>query len=124
MTKEERIQEAYGEYWNELNNQSKECAFKNEGWVASILNNPPTDIDIDFESFSYRPKSLQGIEDNNGWVKIEDKQITKFNDSFDIVFTNKGNIYTYATYCNFSSIYELEKVTHFQQITKPQPPIY
>ena len=62
--------------------------------------------------------------DNNGWIKIEEKENTKRNDSFDIVFTDKRNVYTYATYCNFSSIYEIEKITHFQQITKPQDPVY
>ena len=123
MTKEEKIKEAYGEYWEIVKNYLDEY-----GWCRIFGKDQFAELEgydkDNSNEINWRPKSLQGIENNNGWIKIEEKLNTKWNDSFDIVFTDKGNIYTYATYCNFSSIYELEKITHFQQIIKPNKPLY
>jgi len=72
MTKEEKIQESYGKHWEKLHPIAKKCALDNYGWISSLLGNPPKDLCLDFdEAFRiYRPKSLEGIEENNGWIKL------------------------------------------------------
>lgn len=68
MTKEEKIQEAYGKYWEQLNPLTKGRALSNNGWLhydditdyrGCLVNCIDMERDIDY----YRPKSLQGIED-------------------------------------------------------------
>ena len=83
MTKEEKIKEAYIEVFGEkrirtiMNYVYKENGFI-EGFVLLDLK-----LDIKIEKlerkfngvvYSYRPKSLQGIENNNGWIKIESEK--------------------------------------------------
>jgi hypothetical protein len=83
MTKQEAIKEAYGEYWEQVK------VFVDEnGWVffsddENILrlnfqqkDNISTEK-TDVESWKWRPKSLQGIENNNGWIKIENEKICR-----------------------------------------------
>lgn len=125
MTKQEKIQEVYGEYWPYVKNHVDkngwfDCGKKGERSLLSYFQV----FNLDFEIHYQRPKLLQGLTSNNGWIKFEDKEKQKVFDSIDVVFTDKGNTYSYATYCNFASIYELENITHFQQLVKPKPPIY
>jgi hypothetical protein len=72
MTKEEKIIEAYGESWDKLHPAARACALKNNGWIGSIISHPPIDVKLTlvFQGLTFRPKSLEGIETNNGWVKI------------------------------------------------------
>jgi len=70
--------------------------------------------------FFYRPKSLEGIENNNGWIEYKENGIGYL----DIVYTDAGNIYPYAVYVAYSSINEIQEVTHYQPIQKPNKPIY
>jgi len=68
-----------------------------------------------------RPKSLQGIENNNGWIKGTPKEDMDchilFSDgtqSIDRFLKEHGNFI-----CN-----HYVSVTHYQPIEKPKPPIY
>jgi len=75
MTKEEKIQEAYGEYWEKL----KFCIDEN-GWFNQItkwqsLDNYFHKDTIEGKSYLQRPKSLQGIENNNGWEDIQKAEL-------------------------------------------------
>lgn len=74
MTKQEKIQEAYGENWELVKNNVNQ-----NGWIK--------DREFDFKDFkpmewqttdhddewydTRRPISLKGIENNNDWIKIE-----------------------------------------------------
>ena len=76
MTKQEKIKEAYGEYWELV----KETVNEN-GWFdynyeehRKIADNIPLESYSQFSSSVVRPKSLQGIENNNGWTKIESEE--------------------------------------------------
>ena len=126
MTKEVVIQKAYGKHWETV----KDIIDEN-GWCSKRkkinFEVMKKDFDIaydNYDSYTFRPKSLNGLENNNGWFKIEDKAQRNTANTIDIVFTDKGNIYSYATYNNFASIYEIEKITHFMQTQKPNPPVY
>lgn len=124
MSKEEIIREAYGEYWEEI----KEYV-KDNGWcncmVANKLALSGNQEDSDC-GYYVRPKALQGIEHNNGWIKIENEaDLPKENCDVMVVFKN-GEIdcqrYLFE-YKNFST-HHYKHITHYQLITKPKPPIY
>lgn len=130
ITKEEKIKEAWGDQYDE---NIEANGFKE---VKSLY-------DVDLNSFEVisslgfyyvRPKSLQGIEDNNGWIKIESEDdINLFKDKerdFVFIKTSDCNESKIAVYSNlykcFTDVYnnEIENVTHYQPIEKPKPPIY
>lgn len=77
MTKEERIQESYGKYWEGLSIPAKNCALKHNGYIGPIISNLgeiPRDF-VTYDNLGFRPISLIGIENNNGWNLIEDLDI-------------------------------------------------
>ena len=74
MTKEEKIQEAYGEYWDEVKEFVCEYGWTQKKSLIGNFSNETFDSRkvIGFnDTYKYRPKSLKGIENNNGWIKIE-----------------------------------------------------
>lgn len=127
MTKEEKIKEAYCEHWEDLHPQAKKSALENNGWIGSIIEHAPKKIDLEFNKMTFRPKSLQGIENNNGWIKIE-SDLPK---TGDICFIYDIDNFTgIAVFCTIQKVFktrfgnEYENVTHYQEIIKPKPPIY
>ncbi len=98
MTKQEAIQKAYGEHWEKLKGyidengwvedlQACTCLFLDffDGRISSRIFYIDCDInDIDTQEF-FRPKSLQGIENNNGWIN----GIPKQNGYYFIEYVNK-----------------------------------
>lgn len=136
MTKEEKIQEAYGEYWEEIKEFINE-----DGWMFYDNNedlkqsgiNLMVDIrkNISDEDMFIRPKSLQGIENNNGWIKIEsESDLPKESVTFWILDKELGvksgewkqapNESEHKKACEFW----IKKATHYQPIIKPELPIY
>lgn len=123
MTKHEKIIEAYGEHWEKVKNFVDDDGWCNSFWDICEINKGYTKP----KSFGtkWRPKSLQGIENNNGWIKIESEAdlpkdstnywtVTKFDKEPKIRWFNR-----------FFNEYEKDgKVTHYQPIIKPLPPIY
>ena len=90
--------------------------------------------EIDFNLFDHvatkigcyyiRPKSLQGIEDNNGWgviPSIHDKEIEK--GQYWVMYSN--GFIEVAFYDGTMECYKFWKLnfTHYQPIVKPKPPI-
>ena len=77
-TKEQKIKEAYGEYWETVKDYVDE-----NGYYDPILNTMTLQKDLEIFKFCnkftnkngvtaiYQPKSLSGIENNNGWIRIE-----------------------------------------------------
>lgn len=127
MSKEEKIKEAYGDLF-------QECKPNENGWCN--VTRFPLDKNIDLwdgnwikSGTNYKPKSLQGIEDNNGWIKIESESdlptkdveyyLGKFNK--DGVFSQSKNNYNLM-----QAKYALKQkhFTHCQLIGIKQPPIY
>lgn len=123
MTKEEIIKEAYkNHYWlySECDNAGDGYIFMTEGLdFHSIWEEIPLDKHP-YLSRAYRPSSLRGIENNNGWIKVEsESDIKVFNEEMWIKH-NDGDILTiYAT-----KSYLLKNCTHYQRIITPKPPIY
>lgn len=136
MTKQERIKDAYGEYWDRV----KGFVDKN-GWTEyPKLGSSKLLIDFGGEygampdQFFCRPSSLKGIEDNNGWIKIEsEKDLPKQDVDVHLMlslFNGKhGLFYTIGLWDNelkafFSGRSKLTKVTHYQPIQRPEFPLF
>ena len=138
MTKQETIAKAYGEHWETV----KDFVDK-EGWL--FTNGQKFIVNFRYQERGFltthrvRPKSLMGIENNRGWIKIESQADLpkddefKFNETFLVYYCCKGcsnmifkgSIDKYTLkFRDITNKLEKEKVTHYQPIVKPEPPIY
>jgi hypothetical protein len=131
MTKQELIKQE----WKCISNVKYD---KNNGWAISYCVNGTDDFDedildkIEFEYLEddlikWRPKSLKGICDNNGWVKIESEEdLPKESGLFWIV--EDGHVINEP--CNYHKstrrwVIKCEQYpTHYQPITKPLEPLH
>ena len=136
MTKQETIAKAYGEHWETV----KDFVDEN-GWIKTwdliqIFGIVPKDgfeikikgKKIKHQDNLHRPKSLKGIENNRWWIKIESEEDLPKESGFYF-----GKDYEFGTdimYFDFEtkkwkdlSGY-IQRVTHYQPIVKPEPPIY
>lgn len=127
MTKEEKIKEAWGEYYNDI---SHEFMNNNGGIYAGYIEREKAylldSIELDkVSALEYRPKSLQGIENNNGWIRIEseDDLPKDVMTNYFICVDGKPSIHVH----NLRQVLSLFKdgmVSHYQPIVKPKNPIY
>lgn len=141
MTKEEKIKEAYGEYWEGLKK-----VIDIDGWVdlksKNISNDLANDmigvfrykIEVDYK-FNHiaRPKSLQGIENNNGWIKINSEDdLPKEGTYCHFIIKGFEELHNQGLYDGMfwdnKCAYISSIVTHYQPIQKPiqkpTPPLY
>lgn len=151
--KEKAIREAWGDKFEELKNYIDE-----NGWCSLDYNRTytitglPLDqkaVHISFRSvpeYWTRPKSLEGIENNNGWTVIQsddwlksveiDKSTTQYyvhdpNEDYIsiVVRVEIDNEVDYLLLSDFLYVTKSLtlcqiKATHYQPIIKPKPPIY
>lgn len=126
-TKQEIIKQAYGNYYPQLERCLDENGWSNN-WnhfisVESRIFQPE---EIEKNGKCWRPKSLQGLEDNNGWIKIENEEDLPKVDGINCWIITENNKQIRQRWFNkFWNEYEGEgKVTHYQPIEQPKPPIY
>jgi len=135
MTKQDAIKEAYGENWEKV---------KSKIVFGSWLDNDDVlDLDIidwvkencyqgSIPDLIWRPKTLHGLECNNGWKSIEsENDLPKEDcDCFFIVPYGDDKMYNgkyYKAYKEFrigSNCYSGELCSHYQLIQIPELPIY
>jgi len=129
-SKQKAIREAYGlEYiHSDINGWMKYGMY-----VPNDLGFDNDEIDRHGDMFLWRPKSLQGIENNNGWVKIENEaDLPKESCDLFIIRNNKIEIANYSFqykgwFCKgsyYSDNYKNLNITYYQIIQKPKPPLY
>jgi len=126
MTKQEKIKKEWGSFYTDK--------VSPDGWLNIHPKNYSNDelfdrLKFNSERDSIRPKTLQGVEHNHGWTKIE-----KESDLPTI-----GEYYTIASFDNliverefphpkfsleFNKEWWLKYITHYQQIIKPEKPLY
>ena len=130
MTKEEKIKEAWGLYFEHLGEHAKKHALENNGYCSApsitlglILRRHGEEWLETNKDLKNRPKSLQGIEDNNGWIKVESEADLPKESYNYWVFQNDGLIQSMKEYELNKKYYNIE-ATHYQPIQKPKPPIY
>lgn len=74
--------------------------------------------------FYIRPITLDGIEDNNGWQKIEgDQDLPKENGMYNVYYKD-GTISSRYYDVRLNDWNVEPKATHYQPIVKPKPPLY
>ena len=126
--KQEAIKNAYGEFLEKVKDY-----VDNDGWIDNSIPKftfgQLKNLDLEYKNdVFFRPKSLQGIENNNGWIKIESEEDLPKNDMYvHIIFNKKVNI---AFLCN-GELYNPNKVkyykkgvTHYKPIEESTLPIY
>ena len=123
MTKQEKIQEAYGKYWEVV----YEYVDKN-GWCSAYWKTK-TYFQTEFTSEKWRPKSLTGIENNNGWIKIESeadlpKEGMHHSILLDSECINGYRNYDIIVFYEVNSKFRKKEISHYQPIEKPLKPIY
>ena len=116
--KQEAIKKAYGENYIHADIN---------GWIRFGMY-VPTDLGIenydDIDGF-WRCKSLQGIENNKGWIRIESKDdLPKEEGNYFIVRNNNEVGASYFIPNNDFSVMDWRDITHYQPIEKPKLPIY
>lgn len=125
--KEKAIREAYGEHWETVKNHVSE-----NGWLYH-----PRGGEVTFDPFigfqhqhpvddAWRPKSLQGIETNLGWLSVKHHGLpNKFGAYWTMATNNEEpQANTYGFMNSNSWTFDSETVTHYQPIIKPNLPIY
>ena len=79
-TKEEVIKDTNGEYWEQVKDHVDEngwCKTRKGIGFAQIQQSElhiEFKKDYNFSSYPFRPKSLQNIESNNGWISINSEK--------------------------------------------------
>lgn len=121
--KQEAIKKAYGEYWELVKDYVDENGIC-ENW--SSFRDEKTRIfqpkECDTFGNGWRPKSLQGIEHNNGWIRIDD--FVKYtNEKFWIFNSHINDLYQGQLFDD--DMFPINRyATHYQPIEKPKLPIY
>lgn len=145
-TKEQAIKEAYGKHWDKLPIEIQKQVLEKNGWINSkewigdagntLIFNKLKGISLDcmdnYHStycYYFRPKSLKGIKDNNGWIKIEsDDDLPKETIKCIVCFFDgKNYIEGSVKYRTPELIYSLKQdvqITHYKPIEKIEQPIY
>lgn len=143
MTKQEKIQEAYGEYWEAVKGYADENGWIIEAEVKESISRfetigriPTTFYCIDFEADDnehfqtiLRPKTLIGIENNNGWIKIESEDdLPKETGTYHFVSRSTGvtliDYFTHDSKVHNYFFMQRGLYSHYQPVQKPEPPIY
>lgn len=132
MTKEEKIKEAWGKlklipiYKNDYCRENGWSSFSPDFKKQKHYNEKL----LDFIGIKCcRPKTLQGIEDNNGWIKIQSEEdLPKdFNRSeFKLYYWTNNGLYESEDYKRHKLHYNNLEITHYrlEPIFNPEPPIY
>lgn len=90
--KQKAIREAYGRFFN-----NEKYHYSINGWMsldsvdANELGEMIYEINLEFGDHRFRPKSLQGIETNNGWIRIESEKDLPSEDCFIECISNRKN---------------------------------
>ena len=122
--KQEAIKKAYSEYWENVKDYVDE-----NGWIDNSIPKftfgQLKNLDLEYKNdVLFRPKSLQGIENNNGWVKIESEADLPNNEKVWIYTSNNRVLISSKAVLNWVLKNPDNKITHYQPIEKPKPPIY
>ena len=137
MTKEQKIQEAFGKSWSLLSHSMQQHILNVHHWVDRSLNRmavSPLDLGFDEETECeihhefWRPKSLAGIENNNGWIKIETEDDLPDEGTLNHVFWN-GKILLLEFLKDHSKQKAFKEwsekgFTHYRPIHQPKHPVY
>ncbi|MCT3917524.1 hypothetical protein HZQ04_15795 [Elizabethkingia anophelis] len=142
QNKQQAIKAAYGEYYKDYRRFIDENGFiyqsdlffpetgmKKDGVEAEIIS---VEKKHKWSNIKWRPMSLQGLENNRGWTRIESEEDMPkddyFGDLFEVGFLDESGFFHHdKKRCSFKSLkwmYEKKLITHYQPIETPKPPIF
>ena len=139
QAKQEAIKKAYGEKWNRLDFRIKRHLLNVSHWMdMSRMGLYPidlgySDIEVEVDCEFWRPIELKGIEDNNGWIRIEpdgSNLPAKKDDDYlhsekrDYKFIYKIGNRIEVVYYNGNKEHFIRNYTHYKPIEKELLPIY
>lgn len=132
MTKEDIIKKAWGKNFENFKDYIDE-----NGFVDCVKNRKLSLIpyfevsEIEFLGNKSRPKSLKGIENNNGWVKIYcENDMPQFDCNCFIIDKQKGLVSGLWKQSpneeedKKARSFWLDKATHYMIISEPKLPLY
>ena len=117
--KEIAIKEAYCEHWETVKDYVDEKGWCVGYWnICEVLNGISKPRS---QGTKWRPKSLDGLEDNNGWKKIESEaDLPKENGPYWVVIDG----IVFPRNYNDNTLDLWKEVTHYIKFNEPHPPIY
>ena len=135
MTKQETIAKAYGEHWETVKDYVDENGwfdFSDDKKRIRYFFHNGENIELNKYLTHWRPKSLAGIETNNGWIKIESEaDLPSHGGEYDVVINDRLEQAVYLKSNRwlvngnyFPKTTQTHGITHYKPIVKPQPPIY
>ena len=140
--KQEAIKKAYGEEnynffkgiigengWIGLSRYDFEEDLESEKKFDKMIYEIEFEESFDNEQVFYRPKSLQGIENNNGWIRIESeadlpKEGMHHSILLDSECINGYRNYDVIVFYEVNSKFRKKEISHYQPIEEPLKPIY
>ena len=120
--KQEAIKKAYGENYIHADIN---------GWIRFGMY-VPTDLGIenydDIDGF-WRCKSLQGIENNNGWIKIQSEADLPKERMHEVILLDEECMEGYRNYdvivfYEVNSRFRKKEISHYKPIEKSKVPIF
>lgn len=134
MTKQDVIKAAYGKHWSKVKDHINEDGFVKFGNGRHKMNIGGVDWDIvGYDKVSvmktrvwwlWRPKTLDGLEDNNGWIKTEDSLPSKIG-TYRVCVEGRLSIANWTINDLSLDMDYFKKVfSHWMPIKHPQPPLY
>lgn len=129
--KNDAIEKSYGGFYFK-------CKPNENGWSKELndfLHHLGETDDVEWLNYTitdfWRPKSLAGIENNRGWIIIEEDGSNLPKEKCVCFFFNKRSAiesFTFGQQAYFGQLTESEYIlkyfTHYQPIIKPLNPIY
>lgn len=132
-TKEQLIKEAYGEYFDKIKDYVDENGLLDKQVFSNHKGISYEDISNKIYFIHYgnfcRPKSLQGIEDNNGWIRIfskcdlpaTNKKSINENNHYHVIMKKDNSLFNESLKLNeLHSFYDKNWITHYRLIEKPK----
>ena len=108
------------------------CALEHDGYISPIISgigNIPREF-VTFNDLGFRPRTIVGIEHNNGWIRIESEEDLPKESGLYFILDEDDNIIHSEFEINFGQFftkdftYDHYELTHYQPIVKPEKPIY
>lgn len=120
--KQQAIKNAYGEYWEQIKSQVDE-----NGFIDTFKLPPKLFDEVNCKSINFRPKILDGLNNNNGWIRIENEFFWRKNNEILMFYdsiSKKTIIDKKYKLCEFQDKEYRKRFTHYKIIEIPKPPIY
>jgi len=128
MTKQEKIQEAYGEWFEEMKPWIDEDGwFNKNAFYQKKFGFNYEQIDILFSHYQdfMIPKSIFRLKDNNGWTKIESENDLPTDKTTQYSTCKDKKVFQSTINCGtVKHWFNIGKITHYQPIQKPREPLY